>query len=108
MKNNKRVLIVNHDFPPAGGAGIKRCIKFMKFLPEYGWQLGVLTVRKGNHPIIDHSLLQEVGPDVTVNRAFTFESLFNKGTERTKSINEAIKIHGIRAVSYTHLRAHET
>jgi len=93
MKNTKRLLIINHDFPPAGGAGIKRCLKFMKFLPEYGWQLTVLTVRDGNHPIIDHSLLQEVGPDVTVHRAFTFESLFNKGVERNKDRNEAIDIH---------------
>lgn len=92
MKNTKRLLIINHDFPPAGGAGIKRCLKFMKFLPEYGWQLTVLTVRNGNHPIIDRSLLREVGPHVTVHRAFTFESLFNKGAERIKNSNETAKV----------------
>jgi len=96
MKNNNKVLIINHDFPPAGGAGIKRCLKFMKFLPEYGWQISVLTVRNGNHPIIDHSLLQEVGPDVAVHRAFTFESLFNKGPQRTKVISGNANIQGKR------------
>jgi len=32
-------------FPPAGGAGMKRLVKFIQYLPEYGWSLTVLTVR---------------------------------------------------------------
>lgn len=81
MGTKKSVLIVNYDFPPAGGAGIKRCLKFMKYLPEYGWKMAVLTVRGGNHHIIDHSLKNEVSDDVIIHRAFTFESLFKKPPE---------------------------
>lgn len=77
----KKLLIVNYDFPPAGGAGIKRCLKFMKFLPENGWACTVLTVKDGNHHIIDPSLLSEALQNAEVHRAFTFESLFTGASQ---------------------------
>lgn len=95
---NKKLLIVNYDFYPAGGAGIKRCLKFMKFLPEFGWDCIVLTVKKGNHALIDESLLHEVQPCSRIYRAFTFETVFkknkylkNKG-KLNVSINNSIRV----------------
>ncbi len=76
MADNKNLLIINHDFPPAGGAGIKRCLKFIKFLPDFGWNITVLTVRDGNHPIIDSSLEKEVKINVKIYRSTTYESFF--------------------------------
>lgn len=75
--SQKTLLIVNYDFPPAGGAGIKRCLKFIKYLPENKWNCIILTVKNGNHTVIDRSLLNEVIHNEPVFRAFTFESLFN-------------------------------
>lgn len=69
-----RLLIINYDFPPAGGAGIKRCLKFMKFLPLFGWNCTVLTVKNGNHTVTDESLCNEIEPDVSIYRATTLES----------------------------------
>jgi len=76
LKAKRTLLVVNYDFPPAGGAGIKRCLKFIKFLPEYGWDCVVLTVKDGNHTVTDASLLAEVGAGVPVYRAFSFEYFF--------------------------------
>ena len=39
----KTVLFVVHGFPPMGGAGVQRTVKFIKHLGEFGWQSGVLT-----------------------------------------------------------------
>lgn len=58
----KKVLIVTYYWPPAGGPGVQRVLKFAKYLPEYGWQPIVLTVKHGVYPAIDKSLEKEV-PD---------------------------------------------
>ena len=42
----RRVLVVAYVFPPAGGAGVQRVTKFVKYLPEFGWDCSVLTVAK--------------------------------------------------------------
>ena len=42
--NGKRVLFISYPFPPVGGAGVQRVVKFLKYLPEFGWDSSVLTV----------------------------------------------------------------
>lgn len=46
----KRVLIVAYYFPPSGGPGVQRVLKFVKYLPEFGWEPAVLTVADGDFP----------------------------------------------------------
>ncbi len=41
----KRLLFVTYYFPPSGGPGVQRGLNFVKYLPEFGWQPTVLTVR---------------------------------------------------------------
>lgn len=40
----KRVLFVSYYFPPSGGSGVQRTSKFVKYLPEFGWEATILTV----------------------------------------------------------------
>ena len=56
----KRVLIVSYYFPPSGGPGVQRVLKFVKYLPEFGWDPAVLTVRDADFPARDESLLAEI------------------------------------------------
>ena len=94
----KNILSINYDFPPAGGAGVKRFLKFLKFLPDYGWHFTVLTVKNGAHGIIDDSLINEINPMTEVIRTMTFETLFRgkkKSTNKsvsTKESNQYLKI----------------
>ncbi len=74
-----KLLVLSYGFPPAGGGGLKRLIKFLKYLPEEGWDCVVLTSRNGNFSIYDQTLLKEIDPGLPVHRAYTFESLFKKG-----------------------------
>lgn len=71
----KKVLIITYYWPPSGGAGVQRWLKFSKYLPEYGWQPVVLTVdpRFASYPQRDESLLAEVDQESIVYKTRSFE-----------------------------------
>lgn len=74
----KKVLIITYYWPPSGGAGVQRWLKFAKYLPEYGWQPVILTVdpQYASYPQRDESLLSEVNPNCLVYTTRSFE-LYN-------------------------------
>lgn len=68
----QKVLIIAYYFPPMGGGGVQRTTKFVKYLPEQGWEPIVLTVqekiyRKLNF-VLDFTLLKDIPKDVRVIR----------------------------------------
>lgn len=69
----KQVLIITYYWPPSGGPGVQRWLKFAKYLPENGIDPVILTVdpEKAEYPIRDNSLLQDIRPDVPVFRTGT-------------------------------------
>lgn len=66
----KRVLLVAFHFPPDGGSGMQRTLKFARYLPELGWDVEVLTVRESTYDVFDHSMLEQVPKQVAVHRTF--------------------------------------
>jgi glycosyltransferase involved in cell wall biosynthesis len=64
----KRVLIITYYWPPSGGAGVQRWLKFSKYLPQFGWDPVILTVDPGfaSYPAIDHSLELEIPSELNV------------------------------------------
>ncbi len=74
----KKVLIITYYWPPSGGAGVQRWLKFAKYLPEFGWQPVVLTVDPefASYPQRDESLSSEIGADCLVYKTKSFE-LYN-------------------------------
>ena len=84
----KRVLIVAYYWPPAGGPGVQRWLKFAKYLPEHGWAPTLVVPEGAAYPVLDPSLEQEIHPDLEVVQVPIFEpydaalSLFRrKGAE---------------------------
>jgi hypothetical protein len=69
----RRVLVVAYVFPPAGGAGVQRVTKFVKYLPEFGWDCSVLTVANPSVPVFDETLAKEVPESTVVRQARTLE-----------------------------------
>ena len=53
----KNVLIISYYWPPSGGPGVQRVLKFCKYLSGFGWNPIVLTVEDGEFPAIDLSLI---------------------------------------------------
>ncbi|MBD3237963.1 MAG: glycosyltransferase [Candidatus Eisenbacteria bacterium] len=65
----RRALFVLYYFPPSGGPGVQRGLKFVQYLPDYGWEPVVLTVPRDAHfPVRDESLCAEVPVDLIVRR----------------------------------------
>lgn len=71
----KKILIITYYWPPSGGAGVQRWLKFSKYLPEFGYEPIILTVEEAeaSYAQLDYSLLQEVSPALSVHKTKTFE-----------------------------------
>lgn len=69
----KKVLIITYYWPPAGGPGVQRVLKFAKYLPEFGWEPIILTVKNGDYPAIDESLEKDIPPTLKVFKTKTLE-----------------------------------
>ncbi len=64
----KKVLVISYYFPPGGGSAVQRVLKFVKYLPQYGWEPVVLTAREKDYALRDNSLLTEIPENVKVYR----------------------------------------
>ena len=77
-----KILIITYYWPPSGGAGVQRWLKFTKYLPSSGWLPVVLTVKPefAAYPFKDISLYGEIPLDVEIHRtkAINYFSLYNK------------------------------
>lgn len=78
--------MVTYYFPPSGGAGVQRTLKFVKYLPDHNIEPVVLSARNADYPVYDHTLLQQIPNRVRVYRSFIFEpySLYRRFTGRKK------------------------
>lgn len=83
--NMKKVLIVTYYFPPSGGSGVQRMLKFVKYLREFGWEPVVLTARNADYPAYDESLMEEIPNGVKVYRSRIVEpyKLYRRLTGRS-------------------------
>lgn len=64
----KRLLVVTYYFPPSGGAGVQRVLKWVKYLRDFDVEPVVLTVNAGAYPEVDETLGRDVPAGVEVHR----------------------------------------
>jgi glycosyltransferase involved in cell wall biosynthesis len=69
----KKVLIITYYWPPSGGAGVQRWLKFVKYLREYGWEPIVFTAEGGEVPVLDNSLKKDIPENIEVLRGPIWE-----------------------------------
>jgi glycosyltransferase involved in cell wall biosynthesis len=85
----RNVLVVAYYFPPLGLSGVQRTLKFVKYLPQFGWKPTVLTVTPTGYYAQDESLLAELDdPDIRIERVGSLDPnrLFRKrGTVKMPS-----------------------
>lgn len=76
----KKVLIIAYYWPPTGGSGVQRWLKFSKYLVRKGYDVTVYTPSNPSDVLIDESLLKDVDPRITVLKQPIFEpnSLYKK------------------------------
>ncbi|MBC7495187.1 MAG: glycosyltransferase family 4 protein, partial [Flavobacterium sp.] len=90
---NKKILIITYYWPPAGGPGVQRWLKFVKYLPSYGFQPIVYVPDNPTYPIIDQGLLSEVSSEAIILKNKIFEpyqiaTFFSRN--KTKNISAGI------------------
>ena len=56
----KKILIISYYWPPAGGPGVQRWLKFVKYLPDFGWEPTVFIPENPSYPIVDETLQKDV------------------------------------------------
>tara|TARA_R110002050_G_scaffold296426_1_gene456373 strand:+ start:18906 stop:20186 length:1281 start_codon:yes stop_codon:yes gene_type:complete len=88
--DKKKVLIITYYWPPAGGPGVQRWLKFVKYLPEFNIQPIVYIPENPNYPIVDDSLRDEVSNDVIIlkqpiKEPYRVAGVFSKKAAKTIS-----------------------
>ena len=65
----KKVLIITYYWPPSGGSGVQRWLKFVKYLREFGIEPIVLTIDPhfATFPNYDYSLLKEIPEGIEIH-----------------------------------------
>lgn len=69
----KKVLLVTYYWPPAGGPGVQRWLKFVKYLPSFGILPVVYIPKNPTYPIIDKKIETEISNDVVILKNRIFE-----------------------------------
>ncbi|MGB5820011.1 MAG: glycosyltransferase family 4 protein [Saonia sp.] len=89
----QKVLIITYYWPPAGGPGVQRWLKFVKYLREFDIEPVVYVPQNPNYPIWDETLKDEVPDGITIYRHRIFEpyglaGFFSK--KKTKRISSGM------------------
>ena len=69
----RKVLILSYYFPPAGGPGVQRILKFTKYLEQFNYEPIVITVKNGEFPALDDSMLKEIPDSIKIYRIPAWE-----------------------------------
>ena len=85
----KKVLIITYYWPPSGGSGVQRCLKFARYLRQFGWEPVILTVKDPNYPVYDNSLVDEIPEFIEVLKVPAWEPyrFYHFFTGRKKKTN---------------------
>jgi len=91
--DNNKLLIITYYWPPAGGPGVQRWLKFVKYLPDFGFEPIVYLPENPSYPIIDENLLSEVSNQLVILRnkivePYQWASFLSKN--KTKKISSGI------------------
>ena len=88
----KKVLIITYYWPPAGGPAVQRWVKFVKYLPEFGWKPIVYVPENPDYPVLDHSFNADLPGDLEVLKKPIWEpyDLYRRflGLEKNENFNQ--------------------
>ena len=102
----KRVLIISYYWPPTGGSGVQRWVKFAKYLPSEGWQPVIYTPENPEQLAIDESLAAEIPETVEVVKTRILEpyELYKKLLRKSGHSKEAVEVNPVNAQNKSFLQ----
>ena len=89
----KRALIITYYWPPAGGPGVQRWLKFVKYFREFGVEPIVYVPENPHYPLVDENFSAEIPSDIeilkqSINEPYRFAKLYSK--KNTKKMSSGI------------------
>jgi len=94
----KKVLIITYYWPPTGGAGVQRWLKFSKYFRKLGWEPVIYTPSNPDFPINDETLLEDVLPHMEILRTPINEpyDIYRKimRKKKTETVNQGFLSEG--------------
>lgn len=102
----KRVLIITYYWPPTGGSGVQRWVKFAKYLPQEGWQPVIYTPENPEQLAVDHTLEAEIPKEAEIIRTRITEpyELYKKFLRKSGHSREAVEVNPVNARQKTFLQ----
>lgn len=104
----KNILYIAYFFPPLGGSGVQRTLKFIKYLPDYNKIPVVVTVKEGHNFAYDEEMIKEVPDIVKIYRSNSGENLWLR--KQIENANKMlVKVKGsIKKVKSNNINNNET
>lgn len=95
----KRVLVITYYWPPTGGSGVQRWVKFARYLPSEGWQPVIYTPENPEQLAVDHSLEKEIPEEAEIIKTHITEpyELYKKFLRRSGHGKEAVEVNPVNA-----------
>ena len=102
----KRVLIISYYWPPTGGSGVQRWVKFAKYLPALGWQPVIYTPENPEQLAVDETLAGEVPAEAEIIRRRIVEpyGMYKKVLRRSGHSKEAVEVNPVNAQNKSFLQ----
>jgi glycosyltransferase involved in cell wall biosynthesis len=102
----KRVLIISYYWPPTGGSGVQRWVKFAKYLPLEGWQPVIYTPENPEQLATDESLAAEIPAEAEVIKTRIVEpyEIYKKLLRKSGHSKEAVEVNPVNAQNKSSLQ----
>ena len=102
----KRVLVISYYWPPTGGSGVQRWVKFAKYLPEEGWQPVIYTPENPEQLAVDATLEKDVPEEAEIIKTHITEpyEIYKKLLRRSGHSKKAIEVNPVNAQSKSFLQ----
>jgi hypothetical protein len=89
----KRALIITYYWPPAGGPGVQRWLKFVTYFKEFGIEPVVFIPDNPHYPLQDKSIVSEIPEGIEIIRfpikePYAFAKMFSK--KKTNQVSSGI------------------
>ena len=102
----KRVLVISYYWPPTGGSGVQRWVKFAKYLPSEGWQPVIYTPENPEQLAVDASLEAEVPAEAEIIRTHIVEpyEMYKKFLKKSGHSRAAVEVNPVNAQNKSFLQ----
>ena len=102
----KRVLVITYYWPPTGGSGVQRWVKFSKYLPSFGWQPVIYTPENPEQLAVDKTLESDIPAEAEIIKTHIIEpyEMYRSFLRKSGHSKEATEVNPVNAQNKSFLQ----